>query len=394
MKLYLFLKKMLEKDPSVAEKKNGFILLFAVLSIGFLLVITINLANSLYKQHKFLSFSSESLDALNNSNAGLECAMYWDRTADAFSKPSTIKCGRQSFEVGKTLKSTFTLLNDDATQSTVVEVDKTTEPGTTTIRAEGYNTANPSSDKRVNRTLEVSYADREVSNKCADFDIVLLLDISSSLVGQERTDSADAAKIIVNNLQFGPTLAQMGVVWYFANSNVQLPLSTNPANINNAIDYSYKNVAIFGDTNLPWALMNAKNELQAHGRPNSPKFAVIVTDGETNECSSLVGGRVYCPGETTSLWARWKSMTQSLEYAQILKDAHITVITVAVALQHQTGGGIDDVTVEEYKDFLKGIATKDEYYEVADAAHLHELTEGFDCSFFSRVRGTPVIKEQ
>lgn len=388
------LKNFIEKGVVIKTNKDGFILLFAILSISFLLAITVNLADSLYKQHKFLSFSSESLDALNNSNAGLECAMYWDRKFDAFNttKSTDIYCGRQKFTVGNQEISEFTLLNDDGTQSTDVEVDKRVT-GTTTITASGYNTK-AAAENRVSRELVVSYADRQVSNKCADFDIVLVLDISSSLSGQERIDSANAAKIIVDNLQFGPTLAQMGVIWFFALSDVQLPLSTNPTNIKNAIDYSYKNVVVFGDTNLPWALMNAKNELLTHGRPNAPDFVVLVTDGETNECSSPSGGRVYCPGETT-LWSRWKSMKQSTEYATTLKDAGITIITVGVALQHQAGSGDDDVTVQEYKDFLGGIATRPNLFSVVDdASHLHEITEGFDCSFFSRVRGTPIIKEQ
>ncbi len=385
---------------------RGFILLFAILSIGFLLAITVNLADSLYKQHKFLSFSSESLDALNNSNAGIECAMYWDRKFDAFNptKSTSIYCGRQKFTVGNQQKSTFTLLNDDGTQSTVVEVDKTTQPGTTTITAAGYNTINITAEKRVNRTLEVSYADREVSTRCAAYDIVLSLDVSTSLSGQDRTDSVNAANLIADNIELSPTLGKIGVTWFYALSNLQIGLSTDATAIKQAVNFSYNNPAIGGDTNMPGGLIRSYNELMAHGRANAPDFVVVITDGETNECSDLSGNRIYCPGThkyydsngNLLYWTREDSMAQSVQYAKILKDAGVTIIVVGVGVRTQgvppNPGGI---TKEQYETFLRDqIASKDSYFPVIDRGHLSDTTKGFDCSFFSRVKGTPTTKEQ
>ena len=69
--------------------------------------------------------------------------------------------------------------------------------------------------------------------------------------------------------------------------------STDATAIKQAVNFSYNNPNIGGDTNLPGGLIRAYNELQAHGRAYAPDFVVIITDGETNECSDLSGNRMY-----------------------------------------------------------------------------------------------------
>ncbi len=386
---------MLKRDSAVVKKKSGFILLFAVLSIGFLLAITVNLADSLYKQHKFLSFSSESLDALNNSNAGLECAMYWDRMHDSFSidKESTITCGRQSFKVGGKTISKFTLLNDDATQSTVVEVDKTTQPGTTTIKADGYNTADAASEKRVSRSFAVAYPNTSQLKTCDAFDVMLVLDSSDSIDNTERAQLNDAARAIVDGLVVAPTKARLGTIVFHHYAQQFLPLSSDPNAIKNSITTGLYAPREHG-TASAGGTIKGRMELQKNARPNTPRYLLFITDGEATKCANANGDAAICPGFTEDDIPTNYPYPSTLQWeneAKKTRDADIKIIVVGVGLE----GKKDPVHHLSYEDEMTQYITSDKmYHSIASFDNLIDVVKIFNCEYFAQHAGIPQFKEQ
>ncbi len=384
------------KEKKELYKKRGFILLFAVLSIGFLLAITVSLADSLYKQHKFLSFSSESLDALNNSNAGLECAMYWDRKFDAFniSKTSDIFCGRQKFTVGGVNVSTFTLLNDDKTQSTVVTVDKNTQPGTTTIKADGYNTTDITSEKRVSRSFTVAYPNTSQLKTCDAFDVILVLDSSDSINETERTQLNDAARTIVDGLVVAPTKARLGVVVFHHYAEKYLSLSSNPDAIKTAITNGLYGPREHG-TASAGGTIKGRIELQQNARPNTPRYLLFITDGEATKCANANGDAAICPGFTKDDIPTnypYPSTVQWEDEAKKTREANnIKIIVVGVGLE----GKKDPVHHLPYEQEMQQFITSDGmYHSIASFDDLIDVVKIFNCQYFAQHAGTPEFKEE
>jgi hypothetical protein len=120
---------------------------------------------------EFAGYSRESQKAFFASDAGAECAIYWDLKEGAFATmtpPANITCGtfinRQPTENTNDIYRFAAGFSNGA--CVAVEIDKAAVPGTAIVRSRGYNvgTANfgtmacDSTDpRRVERALRVTY---------------------------------------------------------------------------------------------------------------------------------------------------------------------------------------------------------------------------------------------
>lgn len=380
----------------VENNKRGFILLFAVLSIGFLLAITINLADSIYKQHTFLSFSSESLNALNNSNAGIECALYWDRQFNSFktSETSHITCGGQDFIVGGNPISSFILLSDDGKQSTDVKVDKS-EIGTTTITATGYSTTDITSEKRVSRPLVAAYRDMEGSEICAGFDIVFDLDISQTIEPPEQAYLENAANLLVDNLGTAPDSTHVGIVSFYGQFPLNIGLSSDVTllhdtvnAINNGWPYAY-------GTNLSGSLLRSLLELNNNGRPAKKDAIILITDGQANKCTNPDATFLECPGSNYDQKAA-VAETQAADYADQARDEDKLVVVYGVGLNSNPAFGTYSGLASGPNDYMRNIiASKpDLFFPIDSYANLEEAVSTLDCNFLEKKAGKVNTKEQ
>lgn len=63
------------------NRQNGFTLLIAILVIGIILAIGLSILNITLKEYILSNVARESAIALNAADAGMECALYWDRSS-------------------------------------------------------------------------------------------------------------------------------------------------------------------------------------------------------------------------------------------------------------------------------------------------------------------------
>ncbi len=63
------------------KQKRGFTLLIAVLVVGIVLAIGLSILNITLKEYLLSGVARESTIALNAADAGMECALYWDRSS-------------------------------------------------------------------------------------------------------------------------------------------------------------------------------------------------------------------------------------------------------------------------------------------------------------------------
>lgn len=64
-----------------ANARRGFTLLIAILVIGIILAIGLSILNITLKEYILSNVARESVIALNAADAGMECVLYWDRSA-------------------------------------------------------------------------------------------------------------------------------------------------------------------------------------------------------------------------------------------------------------------------------------------------------------------------
>ena len=146
---------------STTPEGAGFTLFFAVLIASLLLAIGLAIFNITIKELVLSSSVRDSEFAFYAADSGAECALFWDRTQDAFSTTSPqpqIVCNGAGIPVSiNEGTSIFTIDVDPADNyCSVVTVIKG-ESGSTTIESRGYNTCNTANPRRVERGIRVRY---------------------------------------------------------------------------------------------------------------------------------------------------------------------------------------------------------------------------------------------
>lgn len=145
------------------ESNKGFALFVAVVTVSILLSVSFAIINITLKELTLSMSGRDSQYAFYASNAGLECALYWDfKGNDPFS-PYTefggneIICNGISKDVGDGWVSNFNLIF--AKSCVDVEITKSFDGVSTTtiINSRGYNTCNKNNVRRIERAVRVSY---------------------------------------------------------------------------------------------------------------------------------------------------------------------------------------------------------------------------------------------
>lgn len=148
---------------------RGFTLLLAVLIGSVLLALGFAIFNIVSKDIILSSAGRESQFAFYAADSGVECALYWDYQADAFSTESAltqVTCGEENATLTRAFdaltgeyRTTFSFsLGSALTDAcTAVEVTKTDLPTQTVIVASGYNTCVVTNPRRIERAIRVQY---------------------------------------------------------------------------------------------------------------------------------------------------------------------------------------------------------------------------------------------
>lgn len=95
----------MQAHPIQLDAQKGFTLLIAILVIGIVLAIGLSILNITLKEYILSNIARESAIALNAADAGMECALYWDRSSqgnkfDVGAPASSITCMDQTKNTG------------------------------------------------------------------------------------------------------------------------------------------------------------------------------------------------------------------------------------------------------------------------------------------------------
>ncbi len=169
------------------QKHKGFILLISVLVSSIILAISLGIYSLSIKEVILASFLKQSSRAFGAADRGIECALYWDRTAPQDGMPYTIFSTSSAYATIPTAKldtaqcdasqldnsaaaptgTGWTVINTPlvgTTQLTLTYPDNTCAEITvikegvnkTTIVSNGYNTCDASNSRRTQRTIQVT----------------------------------------------------------------------------------------------------------------------------------------------------------------------------------------------------------------------------------------------
>ena len=135
--------------------------------------------------------------------------------------------------------------------------------------------------------------DNQVERR-GEVDIMLAIDTSGSITGQEQTDLENGVATFVDALPTDGS-AQVGAVSFGDDSVTGLSGLVDPGN------FSLGSLSYGGDTPMPAAIDIADNVLDTQGRPDALPVVVVVTDGGPNygenetdpSYSASVGGSSY-----------------------------------------------------------------------------------------------------
>lgn len=146
------------------KNKKGFTLLFSLLILTIILSASLGIYNIVVRQFKISQISRESSRAFTASDAGIECALYWDIKKKEFDKPNyDINCFGSPISGSMVASTTTFYLGFSNGSCAQIDVDKDAPPNTKLI-SYGYNIGNAGSNcavtsgkLQVERVLQASY---------------------------------------------------------------------------------------------------------------------------------------------------------------------------------------------------------------------------------------------
>ncbi len=144
------------------KTKNGFVLPLAIIIVSMVLVISITVSTLIIGELEFSSFGRDSQKAFFASDAGAECALYWDLKMSAFgtsTSPSLpINCADFTSASGimPNPAGVFDFQLNFANGACVfVTIDKSAAPATI-LRSRGRSSC-VTDTRKVERALKVQY---------------------------------------------------------------------------------------------------------------------------------------------------------------------------------------------------------------------------------------------
>lgn len=135
------------KRKVVSIKNRGAALLIAILIGSIAMLVGMGVYNRTYKELLFASFWKQAQIAFSSADAGLECAMYWDKTGGSPSCFGAVIAGWTPGSAG-----TFTAPVSNGCVSVTI-----TKGATTIIESRGRNTCDTNSLRFVERAVGVQY---------------------------------------------------------------------------------------------------------------------------------------------------------------------------------------------------------------------------------------------
>lgn len=154
-----------------ATEPRGFTLLIAVILTSVLVSVGMALFDIAYKQIVLTGAVRSSQYAFYAADTGLECALFWDQTVNAFSAEApraSITCGGSAIPVsgstsGNVRTSTFSMpcLAGRTANVTVMKANAgyscNTRGSRSCLYVNGFNSCNAADTRRVERGLQAFY---------------------------------------------------------------------------------------------------------------------------------------------------------------------------------------------------------------------------------------------
>ncbi len=173
----------MQEIKSYKNKKDGFVILFAVVLTGLIMAITLGLAEMSFREVAFSSTGPQSNEAFFAADTGAECALFYDlqgtssffgvdpSSTDSLVATSTPNCAGTALDLHQGTATgpwTFYLPNLGYSRKSCAKVTVTKDTPSdsattkTSIVSEGYNVGEgtdcaSTSIRRVERRLEVNY---------------------------------------------------------------------------------------------------------------------------------------------------------------------------------------------------------------------------------------------
>ena len=163
-----------------------------------------------------------------------------------------------------------------------------------------------------------------VGEDCTRFDLIIICDYSASIRGHER-EVSNAVDGFSKSLYIGEEDTKFGVIVFSDYSQLWCPLTTDKALLDEKIQ-TLHTLDVMSTTVLQPALLAAYDEFKTHGRENTKKIIILISDGTPYD------------------------RFQALDVADMLKLMEVDVFTLLV-----NGETIDE-------GYMKAIASPNSYY--------------------------------
>ncbi len=334
-------------------ENKGYALLFALVVISAMLVVALAVSRISFQEMRISDLSHDSQMALNATNSGAECAMFWDRRVESiFGVEDHIECLEGEYSLISTVAPDvyeFVAYFGDE-QCAVVRVDKSDKnQNKTVIESRGYNIC-PDGDernpRRVERAVLVDYEFGAGDEDALVADISIVVQTAGAISGA-ATSGLSKLQVLKNTLKkftedtmplISEEAVQLGLTEYSNHGTILSQLTTDGYMFMDKIDElshgGSQNAAggVFLGTdviegNLESLIQNDHLPVNGgRGLDQGEKFIFLVTGGGLNQNSHELGNR---RGQQTG--SHHLSAFEQAAYAvQRAKDAGIIVVTFGI----------------------------------------------------------------
>lgn len=133
-----------------------------------------------------------------------------------------------------------------------------------------------------------SFSSERNSPGCAQMDILLVGDFSSSVIHHENF-IVKACQAFINQFELSERGIKMGIIRFNEQPELLSPLTSNRDQLNSALQKMYRTAS--GSTNIDSALMAASDEIFSNRKRNGiNKIIILISDGDPDS------GEVYKMG--------------------------------------------------------------------------------------------------
>lgn len=310
----MILNKINLKNMKIKFRKKGFALLFALVGVSIILVVALAISRISFQEIRISDIEQDSQVALNATNSGAECAMFWDRRAESiFGVESQIECSEGVVSDIDEIepKVYFFVASFSDGQCAYVTVDKSGMPeNKTVIESRGYNICPDGEERnsrRVERAVLVEYEYGGGDDVTLEADISIVVDTVGGMSGQADSGLSKFEVLQQTLAKFAEEMrpltstgdVQLGLTEFQSNANI---LSMLTSDIDIYLDKiallstgSSQNAAggVFLGTDVITGnlenLIQNNNQPVTSGRDGVDKFIILVSGGHSNQ-NSVVDG--------------------------------------------------------------------------------------------------------